>query len=78
MTLGRIPEIYRESVLRGKGSVDVYKFIHRLNMLPSHLLAWAMGYGESIRSQIRPIHDSMPMTALLKPNYYVMIAVCRP
>jgi ubiquinone/menaquinone biosynthesis C-methylase UbiE len=76
--LGRIPDMYREFVLQGKGSIDLYKFLDRLNKVPAHFLAWAMGYGESVRSQIRPIHDSMPMTPLLKPHYYVMIAVCRP
>jgi hypothetical protein len=37
-----------------------------------------MGYGESIRSQIRPLNDAVPITPLLKPHYYAMIAICRP
>jgi SAM-dependent methyltransferase len=77
--LGKIPDIYRESrIMQGKGNVTLFKLLDRVNKVPTHLLAWAMGYGESIRSQIRPFNESLQMTPLLKPHYYVMIAICRP
>jgi ubiquinone/menaquinone biosynthesis C-methylase UbiE len=77
--LGKIPEIYRESrIMQGKGNPAIFKLLDRLNKVPSHVLAWAMGYGESIRSQIRPFNAPLAMTPLLQPHYYVMIAICRP
>jgi len=77
--LGTIPDRYRESIMQtGKGSVRLFKFLDRVNKVPAHVVAWAMGYGESIRSQIRPLRDTLPMTPLLKPHYYAMIAICRP
>lgn len=77
--LGNIPSKYRDATLmHGKGSVSLFKLLDRLNKVPTHLMAWATGYGESVRSRIRPLEEPIPMTPLLKPNYYAMIAVCRP
>jgi ubiquinone/menaquinone biosynthesis C-methylase UbiE len=77
--LGRIPDWYRETKLvHGKGNLALFKVLDRLNKAPNYIMAWASGYGESVRSQIRPLQDPIAMTPMLKPNYYVMIAICRP
>jgi SAM-dependent methyltransferase len=77
--LGRIPDRYREATLmHGKGNLVLFKALDRLNKAPNYVMAWASGYGESVRSQIRPLEEPIPMTPLLKPNYYIMIAICRP
>jgi hypothetical protein len=77
--LGSLPDRYRETIVRtGQGSVGFFKLLDRLNKLPNHLLAWALGYGESMRSRIRPLGEALALTPLLKSNYYAMIAICRP
>jgi ubiquinone/menaquinone biosynthesis C-methylase UbiE len=76
--LGRIPEVYRDTrIMRGRGNVPLFKLLDRINKVPSHLLAWALGCGEPLRSRILPLDAPLRHSALLKPNYYVMIALCR-
>jgi 2-polyprenyl-3-methyl-5-hydroxy-6-metoxy-1,4-benzoquinol methylase len=76
--LGSLPERYRDShIIYGKGNVTLFKVADRINKVPSHLIAWASGWGESTRAQIRPLREPIRMSPLVKPNYFAMIAFCR-
>ena len=76
--LGRIPEHYRDTqIMQGRGNVQLFKLLDRVNKAPSHVLAWALGCGEQLRSQIKALDAPVRQSPLLKPTYYVMIAVCR-
>lgn len=76
--LGNLPDLYRDSLLmQGRSNAPLFKLMDRLNKVPVHMLAWATGCGEPVRRQIRPLDAPLKPSALLKPNYYVMIAFCR-
>lgn len=76
--LGRLPDDYRDTqIMRGKGNVRLFKLLDRINKAPSHALAWALGCGEQVRRQIAPLDAPLRPSRLLKPHYYVMIALCR-
>jgi SAM-dependent methyltransferase len=76
--LGALPEWYCDALLmRGKGNATLFKLMDRFNKLPSHFLAWATGNSERVRSRIGPLSEPLRKSPLLKPNYYVMIAICR-
>jgi hypothetical protein len=65
-------------IVHGRGNVTLFKLADRINKVPAHVIAWASGWGESIRSQIRPMCEPMRISPLVKPNYFAMIAFCRP
>jgi ubiquinone/menaquinone biosynthesis C-methylase UbiE len=76
--LGEIPDRYwRRNLLKGRGSHNLFTVMDRLNKAPNILAAWAMGLGDSFRSKIRPIDEPTRNSPLLKPHYFIMIAVCR-
>lgn len=76
--LGRLPERYRdEQIMRGRGSPALFKLMDRINKVPSHVLAWASGSPEPVRSRIGPLDEPLRQSWLLKPHYTVMIALCR-
>jgi 2-polyprenyl-3-methyl-5-hydroxy-6-metoxy-1,4-benzoquinol methylase len=75
---GRWPDWYRDKFLvRGKGNPLMHKIVDRLNKAPDHALAWALGYSEQRRSEIRRLQEPAVQSPLLSPNYYAMIAFCR-
>jgi 2-polyprenyl-3-methyl-5-hydroxy-6-metoxy-1,4-benzoquinol methylase len=77
--LGNLPDRYLEShIVHGRGNVTLFKLADRINKAPAHVIAWASGWGETIRSQIRPLCEPMRLSPLVKPNYFAMIAFCRP
>jgi SAM-dependent methyltransferase len=75
---GNLPQRYWDANVRSKRySHTLYTLMDRLNKLPSHLLAWASGLGESYRQRIVPIDEPIRYSPLLKENYFAMIGVCR-
>jgi 2-polyprenyl-3-methyl-5-hydroxy-6-metoxy-1,4-benzoquinol methylase len=76
--LGALPDRYlHERIYRGRGSQGLFKLMDRINKAPSHVLAWAAGFDESFRNQIRPIDAPIKKSAFLKPHYFAMIGLCR-
>jgi ubiquinone/menaquinone biosynthesis C-methylase UbiE len=75
--LGDLPGRYWwNNVRQGRGSQIFFTFMDRINKAPNQLLAWANGYTDKVRSEIRPIEAPLQLSRLLKPHYFVMLGIC--
>jgi len=76
--LGNLPWRYWNKTFEsGQGSHKLFTLMDRVNKVPNYLLAWAMGLGEKVREQTKPIDEPIRKSFLLKPQYYVMIGICK-
>jgi SAM-dependent methyltransferase len=76
--LGNLPSWYwKWSDGTRRGSHKLYTLLDRANKAPNHFMAWAMGLGEAERAAIRPLDAPMKRSFLLKPNYFIIIGICR-
>jgi 2-polyprenyl-3-methyl-5-hydroxy-6-metoxy-1,4-benzoquinol methylase len=75
--LGNLPERYWHSRIRSSSfSARLFTVLDRVNKAPNLALAWLCGMGDRYRRRIRPIDEPLRESALLRPHYFAMIAIC--
>jgi SAM-dependent methyltransferase len=76
--LGSLPDRYWQArVQAGRGSHRLFTVMDRINKAPNLLLAWALGMNDTFRGQFGRLDGPLRQSSLLKPHYYVMLAVCQ-